>query len=165
MQPLWIPDHTPLIAVVRIESHHSEEPQGVAKQILNAVRDRSIRALQIDFDAKSSERRYYSDLMQGLRHSLPAAVALEMTALVSWCQKDDWIGKMPVVDAVPMFFRMGADPHSVREPLSEPRCNASIGIATDELPTPVPNGKRVFVFTDKPWTEETYRAVLQKVKP
>ncbi len=167
-QPLWVPDHTPLIAVVRIESHAAVESRpaagDVARRIAKAIHGSRARALQIDFDARSSERRYYRDLMEELRHALPPDMPLEMTALVSWCERDDWIGRMPVVDAVPMFFRMGADPHSGRERLREPLCRASVGVSTDEFDVFVPQGRRTYVFTNQPWTEKSYRAVLEASK-
>jgi hypothetical protein len=165
MQPLWVPKQTPLIAVVRIESHGSSSLMGVARQIVKAVQGEPIRALQIDFDARGSERSDYTHFLNQLRQALPANIPLEMTALVSWCQTDDWIGRLPVVDAIPMFFRMGADQHSTRESLREPRCRTGIGISTDEIPNFLAPGKRIFVFTNKPWTEDSYRAILQMVKP
>jgi len=120
--------------------------------------------VQIDFDARRSERDYYQSLMQLIRRQLPRNIALEMTALVSWCQADDWIRHMPVADAVPMFFRMGVDPHSTQERLRDPLCGSSIGISTDEFYVPVPQGKRVFVFSSEPWTETNYQAVLRAAR-
>jgi hypothetical protein len=99
--------------------------------------------------------------MGSVRHKLSPNIALEMTALVSWCETDDWIRPMPVVDAVPMFFRMGTEVHSTRERLQEPLCLSSIGISTDEFYVPIPSGRRVYVFTNRPWTETKYAAVFQ----
>jgi hypothetical protein len=59
-----------------------------------------------------------------------------------------------------MFFRMGIDPHSSGEKLTKPECGASLGISTGEFSVSVPRGKRVFVFTNRAGTEQTYRAVL-----
>lgn len=162
-QPLWVPDTTPLIAVIRIESRARIHPRtsAVAAEIVRAVQHRPIRAIQIDYDARVSERAYYRELMSSIHKTLPPNIALEMTALVSWCQSDDWIRPMPVVDAVPMFFRMGVDQHSTRERLRDPLCTSSIGISTEEFGVPVPRGRRVYIFTDQPWTEKSYRAVLQ----
>ncbi len=167
MQPLYIPPATPVIAVVRIETANGERPpaRNVALEIARVATRGStrdpIRALQIDFDARASEHAYYRELMTELRQSCPKKIALEMTSLVSWCQGDDWIRGLPVVEAVPMFFRMGIDPHTTNEQLREPLCNSSIGISTDEFSISVPRGRRVFVFTRRGWTETKYRAVLQ----
>jgi hypothetical protein len=165
-QPLWVPKDTPLVAVMRVESHSNTRPDvtAVAGEIVRAVNDRPIRAVQVDFDARNSERSYYRDLLRELRARLAASVQLQMTALVSWCESDDWIRALPVTDAVPMFFRMGVDPHSTSERLREPLCASSFGISTDEFYVQVPRGRRVYVFTNRPWTETSYRAVLQASK-
>ena len=162
-QPLWTPERPALMAVIRLEAASvSGAPASseVARQVVLSIRGLDIRAVQMDFDATASERGYYRELMRELRGALPHAIALEMTALVSWCEKDDWIGRMPVVEAVPMFFQMGVDPHSPRERLREPLCAASVGISTEEFYVPVTRGKRVFVFNGQPWTEARYRSVL-----
>jgi hypothetical protein len=166
LQPLWVPEHTPLIAVVRVESRGGDFPdvETVAAQIARIAKKAPIRAIQIDFDARASEHAYYRQLLSALRRQVPQNVPLEMTALVSWCERDDWIHNLPVVDAVPMFFRMGVDPHSTRERLREPLCGFSIGISTDEFYVKVPRGRRVFVFSDRLWTETSYRAILQTSK-
>ena len=166
MQPLILPPHTPIIAVIRIESHDSNRPpvETVADEIVRATAHAPIRALQIDFDARTSEREYYRALLAELRHDLPPNVALEITALVSWCEFDDWIRRLPIADAVPMFFQMGADPHSTSEHLHEPLCQSSAGISTAEFYVTIPHVQRVFVFSPRPWTESNYRAVLQASK-
>ncbi len=163
MQPLLLPPRTPLIAVIRIESRDSNRPppSAVVDEIVRTTASLPIRAVQIDFDARASERQYYQNLMADLRRKLPRSVALEMTALVSWCEEDDWIRNLPVIAAVPMFFRMGVDPHSTREHLRDPLCRSSIGISTDEFYVTIPSIRRVFVFSGQLWSESRYRAVLQ----
>ncbi len=130
--------------------------------MLQATRWPQVGALQIDYDALVSDRVFYRDLLTEVRRRLPPAMPLEMTALVSWCMADDWLQGLPVVNAVPMFFRMGADPHALTEPLRDPLCQSSIGIATDEAYTVIPRGRRVFVFHSRAWTEADYRAVLRE---
>lgn len=167
MQPLCVPPATPLIAVVRIETANADRPaaKNVALEIARVATRGStrtpIRALQIDFDARASEHAYYREVLTQLRQSCPRNIALEMTSLVSWCEGDDWIRGLPVVEAVPMFFRMGIDPHTTNEPLRDPLCTSSIGISTEEFYVSVPHGRRVFVFTRGHWTETKYRAILQ----
>jgi len=167
MQPMRVPPDTRLIAVVRIESHGGIERVAVSQvtdQVLHCVADPRIGALQIDFDARVSERPFYGALLAGIRNRLPRQMPLEMTALVSWCASDDWLSKLPVAESVPMFFRMGADAHQVSERLHEPLCKSSIGISTDEVYTEIPRGRRMFVFHPRTWTESDYRAVLQESK-
>lgn len=163
-QPLRIPPQTHLMAVVRIESRakHTIAPGPVVDDILQAAHWPQVSALQIDYDAQVSERPFYRDLLLELRRRLPASIPLEMTALVSWCTREGWLRGLPVVDAVPMFFRMGADPHKTTGRLHEPLCQSAIGISTDEFYTGIPRGRRVYVFHPRPWTETDYRAVLQE---
>ena len=169
-QPLYLPPHTPLIAVARIESTGPEPPAAgeVAAELAHVASEASgrepIHALQIDFDARAPEHNYYRALLADLRPRLPRAIALQITALVSWCEGDDWLRGLPIASAVPMFFRMGVDPHSTREHLREPLCRSSLGIATDEFYVTIPRVRRVFVFSHQLWTESSYRAVLQASK-
>jgi hypothetical protein len=164
LQPLRMPPGTPVLAVVRIETSGSRKPpvSAVADAIVRGSQWPGTLGLQIDFDAKASERAFYRDVLRDLHSRLPKTVPLEITALVSWCTSDRWIHSLPVVAAVPMYFRMGADPHLTSERLIEPLCSGSIGISTDEFYLRVPNGKRVFVFHPRSWTEVDYQAVLRK---
>ncbi len=166
LQPLLVPRQTPVIAVVRIETDNAplSPVTEVSAAVENLATHSGIRALQVDFDARRSQRAFYRDLMTELRRKIPDKLPLAMTALVSWCQDDDWIVRMPVIDAVPMFFRMGVDPHSTTEHLQESLCQSSFGISTDEFYVAVPHVRRVFVFSHDAWTETSYRAVLQASK-
>lgn len=165
MQPLVVPPETPVLAVVRIEDRgYGASPQAISDAIADLTDYTRFRGLQIDYDAPKSRRDFYRDILLALRGKLPQKVPLEMTALVSWCQDDRWLRGAPIVEAVPMFFRMGVDPHSPLEHLKEPLCQSSFGLSTDEFYIPVPRVRRVFVFARHPWTESSYRAVLQASK-
>ncbi len=122
-----------------------------------------MRALQIDFDARRSEHGFYRQLLDRLHHDAPTQT-LQITALVSWCEGNDWLRGLPIADAIPMFFRMGIDPHAYDEKLREPLCRSSLGISTDEFCRPIPPHHRVFVFNPHPWTLADYRAVLTASK-
>src|SRR5258708_27116619 len=72
LQPLVVAPKTALMAVVRIES---QDPQPSARveteqAILEATRFSGVRALQIDYDAKVSERDLYRALLLDLRRVL-----------------------------------------------------------------------------------------------
>lgn len=164
MQPLRAPSGTPAIAVIRLESRDNTHPavEALATEIVHAVPSRRIRALQMDYDAKPPQRAFYRRLLQKLRARLPQEVALQMTALVSWCLADDWLHDLPVTEAIPMFFRMGVEPYSLSTHLREPLCRSSIGISTDEVYDRLPAGRRVYVFHPRPWIEPDYRALLRK---
>jgi hypothetical protein len=165
MQPLRVPRGTSLIAVVRIESRGSNRArtEDIAGEILHVTEERGVRVLQIDFDARSSERTFYRTLLAELRTRLRPDMPLEITALVSWCLSDDWIGRLPVADAIPMFFRMGVDPHGISERLREPLCDSSVGISMDEDYRDVPRNRRVYVFNPRPWIQSDYRALLRSL--
>jgi hypothetical protein len=122
MQPLRVPPATAMIAVVRIESDPNHQPhlsadqrKELAQRIGAMAAKKEIRAIQIDYDARRSERSFYRELISDVRQSLPANVPLSMTALASWCLEDNWIADLPVDEAVPMVFQMGRDSVYVNE--------------------------------------------------
>ena len=166
MQPLVVAPGTAMMAVVRVES---QEPlpgarMAVEHAILDATELRSVRALQIDYDAKASEHDFYRDIIQDVRRVLPASMPLSITALASWCEADDWISKLPVSEAVPMLFRMGAEPYRGNEELRERKCRSSAGISTDEPLAVPPRGRRVYIFHPRSWSREELRAAIQEVR-
>src|SRR2546430_8843063 len=108
MPPLGGGPGEQLMAVVRIETRPGKAKEGSARnaanpspssgQGYNAVqRDRiatlvaetallpGVRALQIDFDAASSEQEFYRALLLEVRRLMPHSMPLSITALASWC--------------------------------------------------------------------------------
>src|SRR5450755_4544015 len=87
MQLLRVPAGTRLIPVVRIESRSvSQAPiKEIARGIIQLSEQPGVWALQIDFDARLSERPFYRGLLAELRNRLPPDIKVEITALVSWC--------------------------------------------------------------------------------
>jgi hypothetical protein len=90
---------------------------------------------------------------------MPEAIPLSMTALASWCSYDDWIGRLPVDEAVPMLFRMEPDRRHAPQDLPqfkirEPLCMGSVGVSTREAWPEDMAGKRVYVFADRGWRED-----------
>jgi hypothetical protein len=161
LQPLDVPHGAWIMAVVRLESGpRPPSVESVAREILAAADHNGVRALQIDFDARASERDWYASLLRLVRDRLDPAKPLTMTALASWCLGDPWVRGLPVADAVPMLFRMGVGgPHEVRD-FSAEVCRASLGVAIDELPYAVPHGRRLFVFAPRPWTRDSYQGAV-----
>jgi hypothetical protein len=175
LQPFSAPPDTQLMAVVRIATDRWQPPDLSASQremataaIAEVGMLSGIQALQVDFDATVSQRAFYREVLSQLRHQLPAAMPLSMTALASWCIFDDWLAGLPVDEVVPMVFRMGADQHRVRRYLAEDdfraaACRHSLGIATDEpLPTLRP-GRRLYVFHPHAWRLEAMTSFLEEV--
>jgi hypothetical protein len=122
--------------------------------------------VQIDFDAKVSERDFYRSLLQAVRQQLPASTKLSITALASWCAGDDWQRDLPVDEAVPMLFRLGVDQHQFQRRLEtgqtfESRmCQDSAGVSTDEPVTP-PTIDRLYIFNPHPWSKESFKAAME----
>jgi hypothetical protein len=171
LQPLVVAPGTVLMAVVRIESQpdpeHAGEPASritVEHAILGATELHGVRALQIDFDARASEREFYRAVLLDLRRVLPASMPLSITALASWCEYDGWISGIPVTEAVPMLFRMGAEPYRAGSDFRVGACRTSVGISTDEPLREIPRGRRIYLFHPRSWTASELRAALQEVK-
>jgi hypothetical protein len=161
LQPLEVPPGTALMAVVRLEGTGPlPDAQAIAGPILRDAARTGIQALQIDFDARASERAWYRDLLERLRAGLAAGVPLTITALASWCEEDSWIRSLPVSDAVPMLFRMGAGEPRGKVRFRAALCQSSLGLSTDEWPAQAPHGQRLFVFHPRSWDEQAYRGVL-----
>jgi hypothetical protein len=165
-QPLKVTPQTKLIAVTRIETEKfpalsSAQLDDITRLVLNTLRLKNVAALQIDFDAKVSQRGFYKELLTQLRAKIPATMPLSITALASFCLGDPWIKNLPVDEAIPMIFRMGADNNKVKNLLkngtdfSISLCQHSVGIATDEpLTMNFDKARRIYVFkgTAAGWT-------------
>src|SRR5262249_36869524 len=149
----------------RIESSREERPtlsdeqrQQIVDRILETSRNSRVAAVQIDFDARESEREFYRQLLTDLRQQLPEAMPLSITALASWCLYDDWIRDLPIDEAVPMLFRMGLDASRVRRDIEQggdfriELARHSLGISTDEALSRLPSARRVYIFCQRAWT-------------
>jgi len=178
-QPLDVSPETKLIAVTRIESQKTTgqyaalsdaQRQKAVELILRTMQLRNVSAIQIDFDVTSSERDFYRALLHDVRAKLPDNLALSMTALASFCVGDRWLSDLPVDEAVPMIFRMGADDRSIKTLLSsgddfrEPLCQKSYGIAIDEpLGIQFKPGRRVYVFNHRSWKASDFTEISQSI--
>ena len=166
MQPLRVPRGTALIAVVRLESTGQRDlppAAQVAPAIAELARVPGVRALQIDYDARLSERAFYRDLIDQVSRRLPERFPLSITALASWCNGDGWIRALPVSDAIPMLFRMGAERYRPGDGFRVPLCQSSLGVSMDEPLARLPRGRRVYVFHPGPWTRRDYVNAIQEV--
>jgi hypothetical protein len=177
-QPVINPAGIERISVIRIEAP-GDLPAGLesptAALILDiAAADPSIAALQIDFDARRSQRPFYSRLLRELRRRMPPRLPLSITALASWCSYDDWLSGLPIDEAVPMFFRMepgrrfvpkDAPQFRIREPL----CMTSVGVSTREPYKDSFTGKRLYIFPDRGWRQDlpliSENYLVQRIQP
>ena len=95
-------------------------------------------AVQIDFDARLSERPFYAALLRDVRARVRPPLRVSMTALASWCTDDPWIEPGLVDEIVPMLFQMGPDARRIVTRLQEDRrwpveaCTSARGLSTDE---------------------------------
>ncbi len=165
-QPLDVAPGTFMMAVTRIEVDRASRPKFSSGQKLKVTRSvmqtlylKNVSAVQIDFDAAVSEREFYRALLDDLREQMPAEIPLSMTALASWCiSKGGWLTGLPVDEAVPMAFRMGADEAPIRAFLSagkdwqEPLCQKSYGFSVGEpFEKKLVPGRRIYFFNDHAW--------------
>ncbi len=173
-QPLVLPPGTELEAVVRIESAFPDPVEftpslcrRLAGEITSLADQLGVDKLQVDFDARFSERDGYRRILEQLRRLWPAPRTLSMTALASWTLYDDWISDLPVDWAVPMFFQMGPERDMVGRYLASGRAvraetaRSTWGVSTDELGYPPPPGIRVYAFHPRPWTRSAFEELTR----
>lgn len=175
LQPLRVPEGAKLVSVVRIEAERDAaldhgQIERTASTIAKTASLPRVVAVQVDFDATRSEREFYRALLFDLRHRLGPATPISITALASWCFGDDWISSLPINEAVPMLFRMGADRNEIVATLTSgrdfraPVCRESLGVSSDERWASLPGGRRLYVFHNRPWTEDAEMALLREVQ-
>ncbi len=173
-QPLQTAPGTSLIPVVRVETDEPDLSSSQVRQTADAIEQLTFSdradAVQIDFDATTSERAFYRDLLLTLDQRRQPRPPLMITALASWCLGDAWIRDLPIVDAIPMLFEMGPDEAAVRVRLGQgrdfslPVCRQSLGIATYESLGERPAGRRTYIFHDGPWSRAKARQVIREAK-
>jgi hypothetical protein len=175
LQPLKVPYGTSLVAVIRIETDIKERPLLSNEQrgeILNSIMETARRpgltGIQIDFDAKISERPFYQNLLHELRQRIPKNITFSITALASWCIGDTWLSGLPIDEAVPMLFDMGIDSLWIKNYLQSgqdfqaPLCRHSNGVSTDETVAGIHTSRRFYVFSPKTWSPSVLNRYQQK---
>lgn len=178
-QPLKVPPDMMLIAVTRIESQKitreptslsDEQRSKLVERIRKTLELENVKAIQIDFDVVASERNFYRQLLRDLRGELPDNVPLSMTALASFCVGDRWLNDLPVDEAIPMVFRMGADSNGIKNFLNSGSdfrdgiCRRSYGVALDEpVKTSFEKQRRVYVFNSHSWTPEDLKVIEERL--
>lgn len=173
-QPLRVPAGARRMPVVRVEVPVplSATTLGLRRDVLvevitSAAADAD--AVQVDFDARHSERGFYADVLRRARSHLPRGTRLSITALASWCWGDPWIGATPVDEAVPMLFRMGVEGPALRARLARgddipvEACRSAYGLSTDEPIPRVRPGRTVYLFHPRPWSRDAYEAARARL--
>lgn len=155
------------MAVVRIETDQRQPPTFSQKQqedliskIIDILSIKPVQSLQIDFDARQSERSFYARVLQDLVKRLPVGMPLSITSLASWCLGDPWLKALPCNEVVPMFFSMGKDRERVLTMLKSDHsllhlsAKTSIGLSIDEpdVLAALPKlSERIYLFSTKGW--------------
>jgi hypothetical protein len=175
-QPLRLATGGYRMAVVRIEAPAEPQPLSAAQRhaavdlILDTIHVTRPNAIQLDFDARVSERPFYAALIRELKVKLDPTVFLSITALVSWCDSPSWIDKLPVDEVVPMAFEMGTGSAAVETLLrsgaqfQNPACRGSIGVSLGALPPRLPQHGRIYVFAYQDWNEQLARSALSQLR-
>lgn len=157
--PVIYPSGTDVLGVIRIEidvAYGETLALEVARSIRGLVTSLRLAEIQLDFDARVSQRELYRSLVLALRDELPGA-RLSITALASWCLGDPWLDRLPIDAAVPMLYRMGNDGPRIRQYLSRQRqfpatiCRDDIGYSSDEPVVRVRGVKRIFWYHPTAW--------------
>jgi hypothetical protein len=81
----------------------------IVRAMLEAANASTSGWVQLDMEAKPSQRVFYRSLVRQLRDRLPANIKLSVTALAWWCRSPAWLDGLAADEVVPMFFRMGRD--------------------------------------------------------
>jgi len=160
---------TRVTPVVHVEIDALQPPaslQPAHAAVLEAMR-KAARAttsgwVQLDLEARPSQRKDYRALVQDIRDALPRDVRLSVTALGWWCRSPAWLDGLAADEVVPMFFRMGRDNAALREIVaSRPQqlhllCRAgSAGFSRQEpfAPQVTARYRRTYWFDEKGWRD------------
>jgi hypothetical protein len=181
IQKLTVPDGTFMSAVMRIEPDHANggpsfsdaQLKDLTINIVSLLSKRKVQLLQIDFDARQSERPFYLKVLTELRKQLPYDMPLSITALASWCLGDNWLDDASCDQVVPMFFSMGKDRQRMLNYLQNHPDFASVpmqvsmGLSIDEPDVLAQlNGltSTTFLFSSKGWESERAKEWINKIQ-
>ena len=117
-----MPGATKVTPVLHVEVSTVHPPQNIESRralIVSAMRQAAAAStsgwVQLDMEAKPSQRAFYRSLVRQLRDELPREIKLSVTALAWWCRAPAWLDGLAADEVVPMFFRMGRDSARLRE--------------------------------------------------
>jgi uncharacterized protein DUF3142 len=174
LQPLRVGAATPLVAVTRIETARATVSSTgavaeIATLIVRSAALPRVRGVQIDFDAVVSERDFYRQIIRDLRDRIGPSTPLSITALASWCVGDDWLGGLPIDEAVPMLFRMGPEHEPFARMAAQPStaaaaCRGAIGTSLDEPLAVSARHRRLYVFNNSAWTPGAVRQARSQLQ-
>jgi hypothetical protein len=103
------------VSTVHPPSNIEASRAAIIGAMLQAAAHSTSGRVQLDMEAKPSQRLFYRSLVRDVRAALPADIALSVTALGWWCRSPAWLDGLAADEVVPMFFRMGKDGAALRE--------------------------------------------------
>ena len=159
-----------LIPIIRIDNFDSSAVftdilmKKVEDFIVTACKHPGVIGCQVDFDARTSERIIYANLLNSIKKRLSENIPLSITALVSWCDEFSWLNETSIDFAVPMFYRLGPDRDQIQNDrvgstfMKSPKCQNAIGLSNDEVMPVIKyiKGKDVYLFKYQPWTKKNF---------
>lgn len=87
----------------------------IVRAMVEAAQASTSGWVQLDMEAKPSQRAFYRALVARVRAELPPQIRLSVTALAWWCRAPAWLDGLAADEVVPMFFRMGRDNAQMRQ--------------------------------------------------
>ncbi len=121
--------------------------------------------VQLDFEARRSQREAYVALLRRLQPLRAGGVRLSATALASWCMSNPWLPPGLLDEIVPMYFRMGAESARIRQRLEAtgaatvPACRDAAGLLLGETWPALGSVKRRYVFHTGAWKNEDFERI------
>lgn len=161
---------TRVIPVVHVEIDPLNPPAGlrpaeatIVDALQAAARATTSGWVQLDLEARPSQRADYRALVTHVRAVLPQDIKLSVTALAWWCRSGAWLDGLPADEVVPMFFRMGRDNAPLRAIVAHrpetlhPLCRA--GSAGFSLQEPFARDvaaryRRTYWFDERGWKDK-----------
>lgn len=154
---LRLPTSVATIPVIHVEVDPARPFAGSTVQVetlrdavVDAARRGSPPLVQLDFEARKSQREFWRTTVRAIQAQLPAGVQLSVTALASWCYGDRWFADVRVDEVVPMYFRLGRERANYvarsATGVAEPRCALAHGVTDDEPSWPMALPGRRYVF-------------------
>jgi len=137
-----------VIPVVHVEPapHQAPAPlnatqrHAIAERVVSAAAGSTSGWVQLDFEARPSQRDSYHALIREIRAALPATMKLSITVLAWQCRSAAWITPLAADEIVPMFFQLGRDTDVwlaqalAGGPQLQPRCREAAGFSPDLTP-------------------------------
>ena len=158
---------TRVTPVVHVEISSLRPPRNIEQRredivfaMQRAAQASTSGVVQLDMEARPSQREFYIALVHDIRAALPQEIKLSVTVLAWWCRSDQWMSQLAADEVVPMFFRMGRDADALRKLVAttpqrlNPRCaHGAAGFSSQEQfdDVTVQRYRRTYWFDNRRW--------------